>query len=134
MTDDQKAPVQPASVAGLIGCQHDLQEREKAEAAVAGMRRLFKPGEFVPVGRAKMERMARMMALAYKIADESAVSLLESSLLRHGAGWLDTATAEPADDPAILEAIDYLELRGMLERHPGDLALMRIIEQGGAHD
>lgn len=129
MTDDQKAPVQPASVVGLIG-------RQQVEAAVAGMR----PGEFVPVGRAKMERMARMMALAYKIADESAVSLLECSCLTFSprrAGmtfykpWLDSSSVAETDAPAVWEAIEYLELRGMLEHHPSSYYLVRIIEQGG---
>jgi hypothetical protein len=76
-----------------------------------------------------------MQELAFKIADESAVSLLESSLLHLGDSWLDTATAEPADGPAILEAIEYLGLRGGLERDPDDPALVRVVEQGGAsHD
>lgn len=150
MTDDQKAPVQPASVVGLIGRKQSLQERHGVrvfaettagmrygEWAGAGYARLAAelPPGFVACGHAVLERINRQLTLAYKIADESAVSLLESSLLHLGDSWLDTATAEPADDPAILEAIEYLELRGMLERDPDDLALVRAVEQGGAsHD
>lgn len=89
------------------------------------------PGFSVPAILEETAPDQGMQQLAFKIADESAVALLECNLMNATLGglWLDTASAEPADDPAILEAIEYLELRGMLEHHPTSYHLVRIIEQ-----
>lgn len=122
----------PASVAGLVGRQQDLRERERPGAGSAYARLAAElPSSFMSSRPDDLERINRQLTLAYKIADESAVALLECNLMNATLGglWLDTASAEPADDPAILEAIEYLELRGMLEHHPTSYHLVRIIEK-----
>lgn len=96
----------------------DLEEWKAAEALVDRMKARF--------------TVLRCNNLAQKIADESSASLLQCSLTGPaGYAWLDTRTAEPHEDDAIKEAVEYLELRGLLERHAEQPHLVRVIEQEG---
>jgi len=66
--------------------------------------------------------------LQQEIADDGAISTLESECAYDDEGeWLDTNAYDIAEPTAELR---YLELRGLLERHPERPELVRVKEMG----
>ena len=65
--------------------------------------------------------------LQQEIADEGAICVLESECRRVDDEWLDTNTYDIAEPTAELR---YLELRGLIERHPERPELVRVKEMG----
>lgn len=61
--------------------------------------------------------------LEREIAEEGAIALLECELRHAEDDWLDTTTYDEVDPVAELR---YLELRGLLERHPERPELVRV--------
>lgn len=67
--------------------------------------------------KAEEERERRINRLARKIADESAVSLIECNSRPVAEDYWEI-DPKAISAGCIVEAQVYLELRGMLERHP----------------
>lgn len=83
----------------------------------------------------------RMTELALKLADSTARADIECHTLpaegrglpvsqSHNRYW-DTRTASGDDKHYVADALEYLELRGMLDRHPKRRHLVRFKESAG---
>lgn len=80
-----------------------------------------------------MKARQRVRALAYRLADSTAKSDIECHTLEVDGDdlrrYYDTTTADVEDKTFIDEALEYLQLRGMLERHPRKPHLVRFKER-----
>jgi len=63
--------------------------------------------------------------LEREIAEETAISDIECHCLTDDDGWWDTAEEE---GDLLKKSVRYLELRGLLERHPERPELVRFIQ------
>ena len=93
-----------------------------ARATVAGIR--------LTDAREEIERLRAEVSMsqrAFEIADEAMIELLRSETVPVGNGWL--STGYPSDpQPAVAEALAWLEPRGLIERNPSYKGLVRIKE------
>jgi hypothetical protein len=78
-----------------------------------------------------IEKTNRTLALQQKIADDAARSDIECNLDgsihsgRHHGWWYTADEIDPERREMIEDAITYLELRGLLKRHPENPSLIR---------
>ena len=67
-----------------------------------------------------------LMMLMLELADDSAVSLIQSSCLSRPfealeippSTWYDLTSCDESDTAAVAKSVRYLELRNLLTRHP----------------
>jgi hypothetical protein len=76
---------------------------------------------------AKVTIADEVTALAFSIADESAISTVECVSVPEGK-WL---RIDEDDEESVSDEIRYLTLRGLLMRNDGQPGLIRLREEGG---
>lgn len=80
-----------------------------------------------------MTARQRVRELAYRLADSTAKSDIECHTLEVDGDdlrrYYDIDTAAVEDKTLLTEALEYLQLRGMLERHPRKPNLVRFKER-----
>lgn len=70
----------------------------------------------------------RLDELKTALADSAARSDIECGTLRDEAGWHDLSSTEGDDQPFVEVAVEYLNLRGLLEIHPELQGMVRFRE------
>jgi hypothetical protein len=67
--------------------------------------------------------------LGHKLAYDYAAGLIEGCAeFTQGDGWFDVSSLERDDLTSILEAVHYLDLRGLIERRPNNPNVVRVLE------
>lgn len=72
------------------------------------------------------KKIIELTRLERELAENCAADTLECECVHREDGWLDTTTYGTVDPVAELR---YLELRGLIERHPGHPDWVRVKEQ-----
>ena len=72
---------------------------------------------------------SRMLELALKIADDAArgILLMETLPAGDGGGWMDLESIANEAEPGVAEAVEYLNLRGLLDRKEGSTRFVRLM-------
>jgi hypothetical protein len=72
---------------------------------------------------------ADLNALAYTLAYEFASAVIDGESLRGAEGW---RSVDPEGEVDLVDALRYLELRGLLERHPEHRNWVRVLDESEA--
>ena len=85
-------------------------------------------GDSCSVNRSELD------ALAYVIAYSAACTMIESECTWHGTdgvGWFDVGIENFGDDD-VLDSVKYLEMRGLIERHPENRDWIQVRDESEA--